>query len=123
MKQQNSKLKELNRTNQIAGIVRTVHLYPNIPTPECMFIPKEDKLNLLLTWTIRPCEISKTGSLVSLKRKFTSNIPLNKNFCSSEYRVIKNGNKNLFRMEIHCYDERYGIALYTFLKNNIFEKH
>lgn len=103
------------------GRMYTVWLFPAHPHPSDAFVPEEDKVSLLLKFSISSEEASQMNSTKALKKAFRIPAKFNKALCNVEYGVVTIGRRHYFNVIYHVKDEVYAELIYDELKKQFFK--
>lgn len=115
-----NKLKDKQAKIEIGGTERLVQLFVMRPHPADEFVPKKDKLLLVLKFSITKEEKSHSYPIRYLREMLEPQISRNRKQCSVTRRLrVENGLHKLV-IEYHVYDSDYGVSLYHELRSKLF---
>ncbi|MFQ6944087.1 MAG: hypothetical protein ACLRTR_06865 [Clostridia bacterium] len=104
------------------GEEREFKLYVNQPHVLDVFIPAEDKLNILLLIEITSDECNHSRAGMRIRRKLSPLFAKKYDKVQSNYSIIhQEDGKNFMRAEFHCYSRISGRKLYGELKKEFFK--
>lgn len=106
----------------LLGVQREICLYVNQPHVLDVFIPAEDKLNILLLIEITSEERNHSRAGMRIRRKLSPLFAKTYDKIKSNYSIIhQEDGKNFMRAEFHCYSRISGRKLYRELKKEFFK--
>lgn len=104
------------------GEEREFKLYVNQPHVLDVFIPAEDKLNILLLIEITSDECNHSRAGMRIRRKLSPLFAKKYDKIQRNYSIIhQEDGKNFMRAEFHCYSRISGRKLYGELKKEFFK--
>lgn len=105
----------------LLGEQRKICLYVNQPHVLDVFIPAEDKLNILLLIEITSEERNHSRAGMRIRRKLSPLFARKHDKIQANYSVIhQEDGKNFMRAEFHCYSRISGRKLYKELNKEFF---
>lgn len=106
----------------LLGVQREICLYVNQPHVLDVFIPAEDKLNILLLIEITSEERNHSRAGMRIRRKLSPLFEKKYDKIHHNYSIIHHEDgKNFMRAEFHCYSRISGRKLYKELKKEFFK--
>lgn len=116
-----NKLKVQEAVMEIGGAERIVQLFPQEPNPSDVFIPEEDKLALVLRFSISKEERRQPYPIRTLKRVLEPKITFSRKRCSVERRLRIEDGLHWYVIVYHVYDYNYGVGIYNELVCKLFK--
>ena len=106
----------------LLGEQRKICLYVNQPHVLDVFIPAEDKLNILLLIEITSDECNHSRAGMRIRRKLSHLFAKKYDKIQPKYSIIhQEDGKNFIRAEFHCYSRISGRKFYRELKKEFFK--
>lgn len=115
-----SKLKSQEAKIEIGGNERIVQLIPQEPHPSDEFIPKQDKLAVMLRFSISKEERRQPYPIRTLKKILDPKIVFSRKMCSVVRRLRIADGRHWYTIVYHMYDYDYGAGIYYQLLSKLF---
>lgn len=116
-----NRLRDKQTKVEIGGAERIVQLFVMRPHPADEFVPKKDKLLIVLKFSITKEEKRQPYPIRSLREMLEPKISRNRKQCSVTRRLRVENGLHQFVIEYHVYDSDYGVSLYHEIRSKLFQ--